>query len=323
MLAALAGCHALLDIDDVAFGDGTTAAGTGEGGFDGGAEAGGQAPGGAGGVAGSGGAGASGGGQGGGVLGPWGAATLVTEVSDATADDDDPAFTADLLELYVNSDRAGAGDYDIFVSTRGSTAEPWAAPVPVTELNSTSNDTDIAIAPDGLTLWFCSNRLAGLDIFVSRRADRSAPWSTPTAVSELNSTAADCPCAVTDDGLTMVLESRQGGTWNLYLATRASTASTWDTPAALAEVNSTSDDMQGWLSPDGLHLYFDSQRGGGSADLFVTNRPDASSPFEPPTPENGLNTAVIESDPWLAPDRRTILFSRGEYGTRNIYEAHR
>jgi len=42
-----------------------------------------------------------------------------------------------------------------------------------------------------------------------------------------------------------------------------------------------------------------------------------------PTAVDELNTSAAESDPWLSPDRRYIMFAVGPDGDRNIYEASR
>jgi hypothetical protein len=326
------GCNALLDIDEVVFADGPT--GGGYGGTSAGGSSGGSAgAGGSGGTAGSGGSGTAGtggtagaggsGGAGGAVLGAWGTPQLVHEISDISADDDDPTFTADLLELYFNSDRVTAGISDIYVSTRNSPTAPWGTPQAVVELNSTADDTNMALAPDGLTMWFGSERSsANLEIYVSSRPNRSSSWSSPTIVPELNSPNADVPCAVTADLLTLIIAARTAGVWNLYQATRSSATAAWSTPVAIAELNSGASEVATWLSADGLHVYFDSERDGGPPDIYRSTRASLLSPFASPTAVTELNTAVDESDPWLSPDERYIMFVVGP-GDRQIYEAFR
>ncbi|MBW2522582.1 MAG: PD40 domain-containing protein [Deltaproteobacteria bacterium] len=322
-------CHALLDIDDVEFGSttagGAQGGGTSSGGGTGGT--GGQPVGGSGGTtatgvggaAGSGGAGV--GGQGGAVLGPWSTPVVVTEIDQALADDDDPVFTADLLELYFNSDRSG--NDDIFVSTRADPSNPWGAPSAATALNTTSGETNPVISQDGLTIWFGSRRITPRGIFVSTRSSRAQPWATPTEVAELNSSADDIPCAATADGLTIVIESQRDGGWNLYQSTRSSTTEAWSTPSPLTELNTPQSDLEMWLSPDGLTAYYDTDSPGGTqADIFRTTRSSVASPFETPVAVDDLNSAVSESDPWLSPDERYIMFTRGP-SPRTIYEAFR
>src|SRR5262245_28394490 len=72
------------------------------------------------------------------MRGPFGTPTLVSNLSDPSYDDD-PTLTADLLEIYFNSLRAGGpGLGDVWKATRASPTFPFGTPVPVTQLNSPS-----------------------------------------------------------------------------------------------------------------------------------------------------------------------------------------
>jgi Tol biopolymer transport system component len=114
-------------------------------------------------------------------LPPFPAATVVPALLSG-ANDDDPTLTADLLELYFNSDRGGVGD--IWMSSRSSTSADWGAPVVVTELQSDADDSAPEVSPDGLTLWWVSERGgADRDVWSSTRAARDQPWSTPSLVA--------------------------------------------------------------------------------------------------------------------------------------------
>src|SRR2546425_7266874 len=59
----------------------------------------------------------------------------------------------------------------------------WSTPVHVdAPVNSAASEQSPALSPDGLSLYFGSNRaggLGGLDIWVSRRASLDSPWETP------------------------------------------------------------------------------------------------------------------------------------------------
>src|SRR4051794_7754598 len=58
----------------------------------------------------------------------------VAALSDPAAIDEDPTFTADVLELYFMSTRAG--NRDIWTARRTTAADPWPAPTRVGELDS-------------------------------------------------------------------------------------------------------------------------------------------------------------------------------------------
>jgi len=72
----------------------------------------------------------------------------------------------------------------------------------------------------------------------------------------------------------------------------------------LAEIDTVATERDPFISSDGLTLYFASDRAGGlgAQDLWVTIRPDLTSPFEPPrnltelnTPQNEGNLTISDS----------------------------
>ncbi len=277
--------------------------------------------GGAGGVGGSAGGGGTGG-QGGGALGPWSEPQPVTVLNEVGAFDDDPSFTADLLELYFNSDREGGTD--IFVSTRSAASEPWGTPLLVAALSSAGPDTNPVVAPDGLTLWISARRdgqdVNDNDIYVATRADRDSAWQTPVLESGVNVTGpGEYPCAVSSDGLTFVFERAH----DLYVATRTSVSSPWSGATAIAELNTDDSERQAWLAPDGLTLYFDTDAA-GTDDIVVSTRAAVGLPWGPPTAVVELNSrAAGESDAWLSPNQRYMMFTRNVAGDADIFETSR
>ena len=72
----------------------------------------------------------------------------------------------DGLEAFITSDRAGGHDLiDIWTSTRETLSDPWP-PIPIdlpSPINSTCDDGSPSLSRDGTTLYFFSNRTAGLE----------------------------------------------------------------------------------------------------------------------------------------------------------------
>jgi len=105
--------------------------------------------------------------------GSWGAAGVVTELS-SPANDQRPSLRFDGLEVFLNSNRAGGfGLFDIWVSTRDSTSDPWTPPLNLgPTVNSAFGDLQAYIAADRETLYFASSRpggLGALDLYVTTR----------------------------------------------------------------------------------------------------------------------------------------------------------
>src|SRR5213594_4336816 len=89
---------------------------------------------------------------------------------------------------------------DIYVSEQ-ALGGSWGAAVPVPELNTDSSDQHASIAPNGLEIYFHSNRPGSTldatgtttsnDIWVSTRESVFGPWSPPTNLGAPINTPAD------------------------------------------------------------------------------------------------------------------------------------
>jgi Tol biopolymer transport system component len=102
----------------------------------------------------------------------------------------------------------------------------------------------------------------------------------------------------------------------------------WSTPIhAGPSINSPYSDGQPHLSPDGLTLYFASDRPGGHGahDVWVAQRATTESAWE--EPENlDINTAAVEGSPALSPDGSLLFFYSdrpGGCGGHDIWRSKR
>ncbi len=136
-----------------------------------------------------------------------------------------PRLSHDALDLYFVSRRPGGlGALDIWVSHRSSLDAPFGEPVDVSILNSEANDTNAAIAHDGLSIVFGSTRPSGhgqADLYRSTRASLTEPWGSPENLAVLNSPRIDKAPALSGDGRTLIFRStRPGGEGrsDLYVA---------------------------------------------------------------------------------------------------------
>jgi len=96
-----------------------------------------------------------------------------------------PEFSADGLTLYFGSNRpGGSGDYDIWVTTRASKADPWSEPVNLgPNVNSSSQEYTPSISTDGRVLFFDSNRSGRWEIWMVKRRSKYVDWSQPVNIS--------------------------------------------------------------------------------------------------------------------------------------------
>lgn len=262
------------------------------------------------------------------ALGAFGAPTPVVALA-STSLDDDPTMTADGLELYFNSNRTGgAGGNDIWLATRASRSDAWAAPTPVAEVNTTLSETTPGVSADGLSLYFASTRVEGLgatDIYVAMRASRTDPWSAPVLVTELCTTASEHGVQPSASELAIVFNSNRDGATQLYIATRTSVTEPWGMPRALPELASGDEADPSIAALERVMLFHSSTRsaGVGAAELYLARRADPTLPFEAPVPITELNSPTSDSDGWISEDLRYILFTSDRSGVSQIYEASR
>jgi hypothetical protein len=261
-------------------------------------------------------------------LGPWRTPTLLIAL-DSTVSEDDPTPRGDELELYFTSTRTGTlGNADVWRVRRASTRVAWGPVEHVLELSTQYYENTPELSPDGLTMWLVSNRPGGAgmeDIWVTTRADLDAPWSAPSNVSELNTPGLERGPSIFLGGLAMIFHSdRPGGRGGMdfWLTTRQATTDAWSTPVPLDGVNTAGNELRGWMSPCGLELYYQADRGNGM-DFYVARRSSLAEPFGAEQPITELNDPAYDQDLRLSPDRRHAVFSSQRSGAGDLYESFR
>jgi Tol biopolymer transport system component len=107
-------------------------------------------------------------------------------------------------------------------------------------------------------------------------------------------------------------------TKHLYTMTYAN--GTFGAPVLLPFSNTTFDDESPRFAPDDLTLYFGSTRGGASLDIYAVRRATVTSPWGPPAPVAGPNTAG--TDKWYAPcdGDHYLVVSTGAAGDTDLFE---
>jgi hypothetical protein len=254
------------------------------------------------------------------------------ELVSGDAENDNPTLTGDLRQIFFGSERnEDESDVDVFTARRDDVDEPFGEPEAVDAVNSEDTETSPAVSLEGTELWFSSEReptLGESDVWYSTRTELDGSWSEPVLVRELSSEEKDTPRPPGWQGRVMPLGSRAiGSGFNAtYLAVRAGRGLPFAQPVLVAElVREELSTVDGFLSEDGLDLYFNLTPDAGEADgdLYVAHRETADRPFGAPEPLSELNTDSDERDPWLSPDGSRFFFSSDRDGTLNIYEAER
>ena len=91
-------------------------------------------------------------------------------------------------------------------------------------------------------------------------------------------------------------------------------SNTWTTPVEVSELNSKGTDCCTTFDKDDLTMIFVSNRG-GAGDLFISTRAKVDDPWGKPTALAAINTAVRDTNPWLGPQGRLLMFASDRPGT--------
>jgi hypothetical protein len=155
---------------------------------------------------------------------PWNEPVNLGSTINGSFRDFGPSISSDGLELYFASNRPGGyGSYDIWVSTRTTTNDPWTEPTnlgPV--VNSSAGETYPFLSDDGRLLLFNEDDdpaapkrpggYGGSDNWMTMRASVSAPWGTPVNLGPIvNSPSNDGQAVLSHDGSSIYFNSKRPG----------------------------------------------------------------------------------------------------------------
>ena len=222
---------------------------------------------------------------------------------------------------------------DLWTAHRNTTAEAFGPPIPLTSLNSSSLESNPSISPDGLTLWFDSNRIAteGYHLYVATRSSDLVEFNPPVLATTLNGMDTkqfDAQPFVTADGKEFwFISTRQGGFGGEDIWRATSTGNGFAIPTAISELNSPSDEWLPTLSSDRLTVYFASRRAvigaKGNFDIWMSHRTGAEDRFPPPVLVDELNTTGNDLATWMSADNCRMYGATDVSGTYLIYVATR
>lgn len=230
--------------------------------------------------------------------------------------------SADGLEMFFLAERPGGrGWTDIWTSTRASRSASWDTPVNLgAPVNTAGMEMGPSLSHDGLSLYFLGfNRpgsgLGRSDLFVTRRKTTSSPWGAPVNVgAPVNTPGADVWPSISKDGLSLFFSSTRtsgSNTYRIYEAKRPSTDSPWGTPVLLGPTVNTAISDHPSIAPNGLVLFFASNRPGGygGLDIWMVTRATTDDPWgEAVNLGPNINSAIDETIPCISGDGSTLYF---------------
>jgi serine/threonine protein kinase/formylglycine-generating enzyme required for sulfatase activity len=209
---------------------------------------------------------------------PFGQARSLAPRIHSDSRDLEASLSGDGLQLVYTV--AGQSDQppDLWMSSRKSASEPFGEPIQLPPpVNTSQVDRGPVLSEDGLVLLVSSNRpgtLAGTDVWLFRRPNRSAPFGLEQNLGKnVNSGGLLVPRWISNDRLRLVVVQMKQAHTN-FLHTRSSEAEEFG-PGVPMTLGTGGQAIGGvWLSPDENRLYFHSRDLGGSGqlDLFMMER---------------------------------------------------
>ena len=252
-----------------------------------------------------------------------------------------PEMSKDGLSLYFASNRPGPfGGEDLWVSRRATRDDAWDEPLNLgPNINTSFNERSPALSRDGHYLFFATTRLGGsggFDIWVSWRAHTRDDFGWQPSVNlgpGVNGAFGDFgPTFFENDDIGIpnlfFASNRPGvGGVDIYRSELAANGS-FGPAVLIPELSTPQNDFRPTIRPDGLEVFFDSNRPGGIGlrDLWVSTRETPSNTWSPPVNlGSGVNTEFNDTLPALSSDGMTLIFTsdRPGFGGNDLYMSAR
>ncbi len=200
------------------------------------------------------------------------------------------------------------GDDDAAPPVRFECTEPEPLGPPV---NTEYSEMGPALSPDGLQLWFSSDRPGGLgtsDLWVATRSAPGEPWGEPVNVgAPVNGPGGQNNPVLSPDGGQLVFGGNRNGNYDLWFSDRSGDA--WGEPYDLAHLDSEMLENKPAISWDGAWLYFKRSDETLDSDLWVAPRDGDS--WGEAVPVDALNDDRAQTDPSPSPDGDVLFFVQG------------
>ncbi len=250
---------------------------------------------------------------------PFGTPVPIAELNDPTVDDGTLRLAPDELSGYFWSYRGG--NSDIYLATRPDRASPFTVST-VSGLNTAKNEVDPTVSSDGTLLVFRHNGPSD-QLWTATRA-APAQFANPAVDAQLTSGAGDVEPFWQVGGQELYFSSKRSGDGDLY---RSTYSGTFSAPALVSELSvATSEEGDPVIAPDGLTIYFRSNRPSGGPmafNIWTASRTVASGAFDVPTLVANVNSDADEGPSWLSLDGCRLYLSSDRAGTNDIYVATR
>ena len=206
-------------------------------------------------------------------------------------------------------------------------------------INSPADECLGCISEDGLSLYFFDwtgskydvrpDGYGQEDIWIAMRATTDDDWEEPQNLGPpINTEFRDLTPDISGDGLVLYFSSNRSGSWDLYVATRATTDDDWGEPNSLETINTLYGEACPRIAPDGLTLYFSDiynfrPGGQGGVDIWVATRATTNDEWgEPANLGPIVNSSSHDFTPSISADGLSLFFGSyrpGGFGSWDIW----
>jgi len=251
---------------------------------------------------------------------PFGATGAIPAIDDGQTQVGGARWSSDELSMvYTQNDSVDGGtNENLYLATRTSTTAQWNAGVAITGVNSPDNDSDGYLLDDGVTLFFSSERVLPIQLFVATRASSTQPFGAPQPVSSGN---------ITDDILRVFF--MPDGTTAYFIDSALNNfidQAQIDRDAGIGQPLQLSNDNSDWpcVTGDGLTMLYDHV---SSGEVWQTTRATTTDTFQSGVPVAELSggAGTNTSPTWVSRDGCVVVMQsdRGGSGILQIYVAQR
>lgn len=230
-------------------------------------------------------------------------APSVADAGDASSDASSP------------KDSGTTPDGDAQVLPKCKSTTPFGAPQKLGGINTAGSEEKPRISADELSLYFERDG----ELVVATRPNVASAFANATSLS-VNGSARETSPALRGDGLLIVFQSDRTtdgsvGGWDLFAASRESTAVDFTSLGNVGLVNTSNHEVDPYLLPNGLVLYWASQGSGAPQPYDIKRGTLIQGGF---TASNAavfaqVNTTTFEeASPVVSADELTLYFSAND-----------
>lgn len=218
-------------------------------------------------------------------------------------------------------DDAPVADLDAAVdpNTTDAALGAWSAPAKVDPVAMPAlQEDDASMSPDELEMTFAIAVGGTKQLSRVKRATTSSAWGAVTSLNIQVANVTDQTPRYTKDGLTLYFASNRGGNEDIYKMTRATTASAWSAPTAVAEVNTAA--RERWFAPcDGGRYLLNSDRvTADNLDVY-----EGTLGGGPPTLVASFSSATNETGAFISFNCKHAFFATTVGTTLGVMESFR